>query len=88
MLTESTLGWWLRKVGVVTVAQNLPVVAKLAEHNPNIDLRIILRDENLDLMDEHLTDGGRSIPSCCGLPTKMKPLLPGDHVLLQCKRWW
>ena len=35
---------------------------KIASLNENIDLKIALRDEHLDLMDEHLTNGGRSIP--------------------------
>ncbi len=43
-------------------AQNIPVINKLAEENPNIDLKIILRDDNLELMDQFLTNGGRSIP--------------------------
>lgn len=43
-------------------AQNIPIIAKMAEENDNIDLKLILRDEHLDLMDAHLTDGGRSIP--------------------------
>jgi len=49
-------------------AQNLPVLNKLAQATvsssgaENIDLQIILRDENLDIMDEYLTNGGRSIP--------------------------
>lgn len=40
----------------------LPVMNKITEINPNITLAIILRDENLDLMDQFLTNGGRSIP--------------------------
>ncbi|WP_291961570.1 thioredoxin family protein [Maribacter sp.] len=40
----------------------LPVMNKITEINPNITLSIILRDENLDLMDQFLTNGGRSIP--------------------------
>ncbi|SMO91135.1 thioredoxin family protein [Fodinibius sediminis] len=43
-------------------AQNIPPVARMAEQNDNIALRLILRDENLDIMDEYLTNGGRSIP--------------------------
>jgi hypothetical protein len=42
-------------------AHNLPFIAKWAEH-AGVDLRIILRDENTELMDEFLTNGGRSIP--------------------------
>lgn len=44
------------------VSQNLPVIAKAVEGNPGIDLKLILRDENLDIMDRYLTDGGRSVP--------------------------
>ena len=44
------------------VAQNLPVIAKVAEAMPTVQLRILLRDENLDIMDEFLTNGGRAIP--------------------------
>lgn len=43
-------------------AHSVPVLSKLSDENPNIDLRIVLRDENLDLMDLYLTNGGRSIP--------------------------
>jgi hypothetical protein len=44
------------------VAQNLPVIAKAAEGHSQIHLEVTLRDENLDLMDQYLTDGGRAIP--------------------------
>lgn len=43
-------------------AQNVPVIAKMAEQSENVELKLILRDENLDIMDEYLTNGGRSIP--------------------------
>ena len=43
-------------------AQNLPVIQKLAAENENIALKIVLRDEYLELMDLFLTNGGRSIP--------------------------
>ena len=43
-------------------AQNLPYIAKIASLNDNIDLRIILRDSNLDIMDQYQTNGTRSIP--------------------------
>ena len=43
-------------------AQNVPVIEKLASLNSNIELRLFLRDENLDIMDNYLTNGGRSIP--------------------------
>ncbi|MXW66731.1 MAG: thioredoxin family protein [Gemmatimonadales bacterium] len=41
----------------------LPVFDRLAESAGNIELRVLLRDENPDLMDAHLTNGtSRSIP--------------------------
>jgi len=44
-------------------AQNLPVIAELANLNPDkIKLYILLRDENLELMDKYLTNGARAIP--------------------------
>ncbi|MEX0994515.1 MAG: thioredoxin family protein [Balneolaceae bacterium] len=44
-------------------AQNVPVINKMAEATPNITLRLILRDEHLEIMDDFLTDGkSRSIP--------------------------
>lgn len=43
-------------------AQNVPVFNKLIEHTNNIELKLILRDENLEVMDAFLTNGGRSIP--------------------------
>jgi hypothetical protein len=43
-------------------AQNIPVIYKMAEVNENIDLKIVLRDEHLALMDLFLTNGGRAIP--------------------------
>jgi len=44
-------------------AQNVPVLAAIANASKGkIDLRIVFRDENLELMDAFLTNGGRSIP--------------------------
>ena len=43
-------------------AQSIPVLAKLAELNKNIELKLLLRDEHLDLMTKYLTDGARAIP--------------------------
>lgn len=48
-------------------AQNLPVIHKIAEENPNIKLKLVLRDENIELMDEFLTNGGRAIPKLIAL---------------------
>ncbi len=43
-------------------AQVIPVINKMAEVASKIDLRIVLRDENEDLMNLFLTNGTKSIP--------------------------
>lgn len=43
-------------------AQILPVINKMAEASDKLELKIVLRDENEQLMDEYLTNGARSIP--------------------------
>jgi hypothetical protein len=43
-------------------AQNIPALVKMVEETDHIDIRFILRDQNLEIMDEYLTNGGRSIP--------------------------
>jgi len=43
-------------------AHVIPVMNKVAELNSNIDLRIVLRDDNDELMNRFLTNGGKSIP--------------------------
>ncbi|RYF98937.1 MAG: thioredoxin family protein [Chitinophagaceae bacterium] len=44
-------------------AHTVPVLNALAKLNSNIELKLLLRDENLDLMDQYLTNGkNRSIP--------------------------
>ena len=40
----------------------LPVMHKITELNSNITLKVILRDEHVDLMNRFLTNGGMSIP--------------------------
>ncbi len=43
-------------------ANSAPVFARLAEANPNINLKVLLRDENKELMQNYLTNGGMAIP--------------------------
>ena len=43
-------------------AQILPVINKIAESSSKIDLKIVCRDENEDLMNQFLTNGGKAIP--------------------------
>jgi len=42
---------------------NVPVLVKLVEGNPDVEVRVFLRDKNPDLMDQYLNQGTyRSIP--------------------------
>ncbi len=43
-------------------AHTVPVMQKMAEANNCIQLSLLFRDENTELMDHFLTNGGRSIP--------------------------
>lgn len=52
-LTESWCG---------DAAPTLPVLDKIAEINGNIDFKVLLRDENTELMNRFLTNGTQSIP--------------------------
>ena len=46
------------------VINNVPVVVKVAEATGKLNLRFFLRDQNLDIMDQHLNRGSfRSIPT-------------------------
>ena len=48
-------------------AQNLPVINKISETNDLINFRVVLRDDNDDLMNLFLTNGGKSIPKLIAL---------------------
>ena len=43
-------------------AQILPIINKMAQKSNKIDLKIAFRDENPELMNLFLTNGGKSIP--------------------------
>ena len=55
-------------------AQSIPVFEKMASYNSNITLRFLLRDENLEVMDQYLTNGGRSIPKLIALDDEFNEL--------------
>ena len=68
VLTESWCG---------DAAPTLPVMHKIAEGNAKLDLKIVLRDENPDLMDRFLTKGAMSIPKLILIDTATGDIL-GD----------
>src|SRR6202012_221035 len=56
-------------------AFNVPLFHVLEKLVPEkVNLRLVLRDSNLELMDANLTDGGRSIPKLIVLNDKLKPV--------------
>jgi len=48
-------------------AQSVPAIVKIADASPLIEVKLLLRDENPDIIDEYLTNGGRSIPKLIAL---------------------
>ena len=48
-------------------AQNLPVIHKIAETSNLVNLKVVLRDDNEELMNLFLTNGGKSIPKLIAL---------------------
>ena len=53
ILTESWCG---------DAAHVMPVMQKIADINSNIDIKVVLRDENDELMNAFLTNGGKAVP--------------------------
>ena len=55
-------------------SNTVPVIAKLAASAPGLELRVVKRDENPELMDRHLTSGARSIPLAVVLDRDFRPV--------------
>ena len=58
LITESWCG---------DAAHIVPAINKVAELNDNIDLKLVLRDVNDDLINAFLTNGGKAIPKLIAL---------------------
>ncbi len=56
-------------------AQILPVMQQMASATPNIEFKLILRDEHPDIMDAFLTNGTRSIPKLIILDSETREVL-------------
>ncbi|WP_257018495.1 thioredoxin family protein [Winogradskyella pacifica] len=56
-------------------AHIMPIINKVAELNSNIDYKVVLRDENEALMDQFLTNGGKSIPKLIMLDTETNTVI-------------
>lgn len=55
-------------------SQVMPVLSLMADAAPRLRMRIALRDEHLELMDQYLTHGGRSIPKLIAFNLEGKQL--------------
>ncbi|HKK28522.1 MAG TPA: thioredoxin family protein [Gemmatimonadota bacterium] len=55
-------------------SNTVPILARFAEAAPNVEMRVVKRDENPDLMDAYLTNGGRSIPVAVVLDEEFEPV--------------
>ncbi len=54
--------------------QTVPILVKVADSNPLITCKIVLRDSEEDLMQFYLTDGGKSIPKLAILDEEINEL--------------
>ena len=64
---------------------NNPILLKIAKA-ANIDVRFVLRDQNLELMDQYLTNGtSRAIPIFIFMDEKVKRKRYGVHALQNYK---
>jgi hypothetical protein len=52
----------------------VPVLGRLAEAHPGLEMRVLRRDENLDLMDAHLSGSSRAIPVAIVLDEQFEEL--------------
>ena len=55
-------------------SSTVPLVAKLVDHVAGLELRVLRRDENPDVMDRYLTNGSRSIPIIIALDEDYREL--------------
>ena len=55
-------------------SNTVPILAKLAETVPGLELRVIRRDEHPEVMDRYLTNGSRSIPIVIALDEDFREL--------------
>ena len=55
-------------------SSTIPLVAKLVDQVPGIELRVLRRDEHPAVMDQYLTNGSRSIPVVIALDQDYREL--------------
>lgn len=55
-------------------SNSIPVLARLTDLAPGLELRVLRRDEHPDVMDRYLTNGSRSIPVVIALDRAFQEL--------------
>lgn len=53
-------------------SNTIPILARLAEAVPGLELRVLRRDEYPEVMDRYLTDGARAIPIVIALDSEYR----------------
>jgi len=85
-LTEATIIAYSKKITWLVLTESwcgdaahvIPVLNKVAELNPNINLKIVFRDEHEELMGQFLTNGGRAIPKLIMIDNDTQEVI-GDY---------
>jgi hypothetical protein len=68
-------------------SNTVPVLARLADLAPGLELRILRRDEHPDLMSRYLTNGSRSIPIVIALDRDFRELGHWGPRPAELQRW-
>jgi Thioredoxin len=55
-------------------SNTVPIIARLVDRIPSLELRVIPRDENPELMNQYLTNGSKSIPIVIALDDEFKEI--------------
>jgi hypothetical protein len=55
-------------------SNTIPILAKLADVTPGLEVRIVRRDQHPGLMDQYLTNGSRSIPIVIALDAELREI--------------
>jgi hypothetical protein len=55
-------------------SNTIPILAKLTDVTPGLEVRIVQRDQHPELMDQYLTNGSRSIPIVIALDAELREI--------------
>ncbi|MDX5482168.1 MAG: thioredoxin family protein [Hymenobacteraceae bacterium] len=96
MLSVQTKMIWvvLTEAWCGDAAQNLPAIVKIADASPLVEVKLLLRDEYPELMDQFLTNGTRSIPKLIALDAETLQVLgtwgprpePAQQLVMDAKK--